>query len=115
MNIETLRSSESVRRWLASRVVLWGSDVDKENEEELFETLARFCQTVAKSPDEMVDECLRRSTEGGPFVLRTRARREYMERINDFERETGSRDSANVIRSFFIHNGVAMNPSILTS
>ena len=69
---------------------------------------------TAKTPDEMVEECLRRSAAGGPFILRTKARRDYIDRIDKFEAHTGSRDDANAVRSFFIHNGVAMNPSILT-
>jgi hypothetical protein len=113
MDNEGVRTAESTRRWLASRAVLWGSAANKGKEEELIATLAAFCESVQKSPDGMIDECLRRSTEGGPFVLRTRARREYIGLIGKFEEETGSRDTANVIRSFFIHNGVAMNPSVL--
>jgi hypothetical protein len=113
MDATSLRTSESVRRWLASRLVFWGGAANKGKEEQLLSTLASFCETAQKSPDEMIDECLRRSTEGGPFVLRTRARRGYIDLIAKFEEQTGSRDTANVVRSFFIHNGVAMNPSVL--
>ncbi len=115
MNIDTLRTSEAARRWLASRTVLWGGRPDRAKDDELLATLGRFCDRVQKSPDEMIEECLRRSTEGGPFVLRTRARREYIGLIDKFEEDAGSRDTANVVRSFFIHNGVAMNPSALIS
>jgi len=113
MNQEAVRTSESTRRWLASRTALWGTGVDAGKAEELLSTLASFCEKVGKTPDEMIDECLRRSSEGGPFVLRTRARRGYIDLIAKFEEDTGSRDTANVVRSFFIHNGVAMNPSVL--
>jgi hypothetical protein len=106
-NIQTY---ESTRRWLASRASLWGSHVASE---EMLEQLAQFCEITGKNPDDMVNECLRRSAEGGPFVLRTRARREYIDRIEKFEADTGSRDAANAVRSFFIHNGVVMTPSIL--
>ena len=33
--------------------------------------------------------------------------------IEEFEQREGSRQRANYVRSFFIHNGVAMNPNIL--
>jgi hypothetical protein len=36
-----------------------------------------------------------------------------MRLIDEFEAEHGGRASGNSVRSFFIHNGVAMNPSIL--
>lgn len=112
MSTDAVTTAESTRRWLASRTVLWGSGADKGKEQELIATLARFCEKAGKAPDEIIDECLRRSPEGGPFVLRTRARREYIDLIANFEAET-DRDTANVVRSFFIHNGVAMNPSVL--
>jgi len=101
---------ESTRRWLASRRAVWGQTGD---EETYLEALTRFCSEAAKDPEQMVDDCLRRSSEGGPFVLRVRARREYMQLIDKFEANGAGRDAGNAVRSFFIHNGVAMNPSIL--
>lgn len=112
MDPDAVRTSESTRRWLASRTALWGGALDRGKENELLRPLVRFCDNVGKAPDEMIDECLRRSAEGGPFVLRTRARREYIDKIAIFESDT-DRDTANIVRSFFIHNGVAMNPSVL--
>ncbi len=46
-------------------------------------------------------------------MLRTRARRQYLDLIEQFEARSKSRDQANVARSFLIHNGIAMNPGIL--
>lgn len=105
-----VRDSESVHRWFASRHNLWGRN---SLSDDLTETLARFCQVVGKTPDEMIDDCLRPGKDREVFTLRTRARRKYIEEIEQFESKSGSRDQANVVRSFFIHNGVAMNPSIL--
>jgi hypothetical protein len=113
MNATAIHTAEATRRWLASRVVLWGEDTEKGKSDPLLATLADFCERAGKSPDEIIDECLRRATEGGPFVLRTRARRRYIDLIAEYEADTGSREQANVVRSFFIHNGVAMNPSVL--
>jgi hypothetical protein len=102
---------ESVRRWLASRKALWGETGETPGH---LRALSDFCAKLDKNPDEMIDECLRRSSEGGPFVLRTRARREYIQLIEKFEAEGAGRQAANSVRSFFIHNGVAMNPSIVS-
>ncbi|MCC6266801.1 MAG: hypothetical protein IT300_04470 [Dehalococcoidia bacterium] len=110
IGIEEVRNSESTRRWFASLLDLWGPSAVRE---ELLERLARFCVVVGKTPDEIIDECLRATTAGDTFVLRTRARKQFMEQIEHFEAQTASRDEANVVRSFFIHNGIAMNPSIL--
>jgi hypothetical protein len=105
-----IAAQESVRRWLASRRGLWG---DTGDDARLLDALRRFCERNGKTPDAMIDECLRRPAEGGAFVLRTRARREYIRLIDAFEKDEGSRAAGNAVRSFFIHNGVAMNPSIL--
>ncbi len=110
MTADSVRGYESSRRWLSSRRSMWGETGE---DEKILSYLAEFCDAVGQNPDEMVDACLRRSAEGGPFVLRTRARREFIDRIDKFEQDTGSREKANAVRSFFIHNGVAMNPSIL--
>lgn len=105
-----IRDSESVHRWFSSRLGLWGrSSVT----DDLVETLTRFCTVVGKTPDEMIDDCLKPGKDREIFTLRTRARRRYMDHIERFEVETGSRDQSNIVRSFFIHNGVAMNPSIV--
>ncbi len=109
-DIATVRNAESTGRWLASRLDLWGP---KSVTDDLIETLSRFCARVAKTPDEIIDDCLKPGKDRDTLVLRTRARREYMEHIEHFEAETGSRDEANIVRSFLIHNGVAMNPSLL--
>ncbi len=105
-----VRNSESTHRWLASRLDLWGP---KSLDDTLVETLAQFCERVGKTPDQIIDDCLKPGKDRDTFVLRTRARREYMEQVERFEADTGSRDRANIVRSFLIHNGVAMNPSIL--
>jgi len=105
-----IKSYESVQVWLESYARFWGSALE---EEESFETLARFCDLVNKDPDGIIGDCLRPQEEGDRLLLSTRARRRYIEQIQEFERQEGSRHKANIIRSFFIHNGVAMNPSIL--
>jgi hypothetical protein len=117
MDTETIKSSESIRRWVSSRAAFWHSHSrprDRRAEEEaLIATLGEFCDLVGKGPDALIDACLEPAKEGQGLMLRIRARREMIEQIEGFEAEKG-RDAANVVRSFFIHNGVAMNPGILT-
>ncbi len=110
IDIGQVRDCDSTHRWLSSRLGLWGRHSITDD---LIDTLARFCQAVGKTPDGMIDDCLKPGKDREVFTLRTRARRQYMDQIERFEGDTGSRDQANVVRSFFIHNGVAMNPSIL--
>ncbi len=110
IDIADVRSSESVHRWLSSRQDLWGA---RSNSDDLVETLTRFCTFVGKTPDEMVDDCLKPGKAGETLMLRTRARRQYMELVEQFEAANASRDDGNVARSFLIHNGIAMNPGIL--
>lgn len=75
--------------------------------------LERFCARAGEDPDQMINECLRPAKVGDGLVLRTKSRRGYIRLISEFEEAEGSRDAANAVRSFFIHNGVAMTPSAL--
>jgi hypothetical protein len=94
----------TVRTWLRST----GWD---ENDSRLG-LLREFCETVERNPDQMIDECLRLVTEG-QFKLRGKTRRGYVERIEEFEEGHGGRARGNVVRSFFIHNGVPIQAPIL--
>jgi hypothetical protein len=72
--------------------------------------LEAFCATHETTPDEMIDQCLRRFDDG-QLKLRMKARREWVGRIDDFE-TSGGRAQANVLRSFFVQNGVPIQPPI---
>lgn len=110
IDIGQVRDSEATHRWLSSRLDLWGPSAVTDN---LIETLTTFCERTGMTPDEMIADCLRAGKDREVFTLRTRARRQYIEQIERFEADSSSRDQANIVRSFFIHNGIAMNPSIL--
>lgn len=99
----------SVQVWRESYQSFWGERLPQE----ALQTLQRFCAMIGEDPDSMVNACLRPQGEGSRFLLSTRARRRYMEQIDAFEHQERSRERANFVRSFFIHNGVAMNPPIL--
>jgi hypothetical protein len=72
--------------------------------------LEAFCVTHGATPDEMVDQCLRRFDDG-QLKLRMKARREWVGRIDAFE-VSGGRAQANILRSFFVQNGIPIQPPI---
>jgi hypothetical protein len=61
----------------------------------------------------MIEDCLRLVQEG-QFKLKGKTRRRYVEQIEEFEGGIEGRRRGNVIRSFFIHNGVPIQPPIIT-
>ena len=75
--------------------------------------LREFCARVDRNPDDMIDDCLRLVQEG-QFKLKGKTRRRYVEQIEEFEGGVEGRRRGNVIRSFFIHNGVPIQPPIIT-
>src|ERR687887_1693056 len=101
MNVTEYRT---VRTWLR------GTGWDEHDSR--LELLREFCEVVERDPDQMIDECLRLVQEG-QFKLRGKTRRHYVERIEEFEEGHGGRARGNIVRSFFIHNGVPIQPPIL--
>ena len=107
---QQIRDYDTVRVWLSSHTEYWeGSEVKPES----LEAVEQFCQMLNSDPDSMISECLRPQPSGEELMMRTRARRKYIENILEFEAREDSRAKGNAVRSFFIHNGVAMNPSIV--
>ena len=103
-------SYESVKAWREDYIRTWGSN-DPELPQRL-RVLEGFCAFVGKDPDAMVAECLREVDEGKR--IRAKARRRYMEAIRQFEEDQASgRTAGNVVRGFFIHNGIAMSADVL--
>lgn len=94
-------------------VTRWTTSARLSDPERSFDELGRFCALVERTPDQMVEECLK-IVQQGSFKLRGKTRRRYVERIEEFERERGGRDHGNHVRSFFIHNGVPIQPPIIT-
>jgi hypothetical protein len=99
----------TVQAWLKGLEEQWGelpSDADAR-----VDLLARFCALVEKEPDEMIEESSREVDSGKR--IRIKVRRFYSEKIEEFqegiEGDARARGrAANVIRSFFIHNGIFM-------
>jgi hypothetical protein len=105
MTMPDLMSSSSVQTWIRSAKL--------EEPSRHLRLLGEFCSLVEREPDQMISECLKLVQEG-QFKLRGKTRRQYVERIDEFEDAHGGRTQGNVIRSFFIHNGIPIQPPILT-
>ena len=100
-----ITSYETVQRWVRSSKM-----TDQESKLAL---LTEFMGRVDRTPDEMIGDCLHLVQEG-QFKLKGKTRRRYVEQIEEFEDAHGGRPQGNVIRSFFIHNGIPIQPPILT-
>lgn len=109
-NPHPLSEYRTVRQWFGSFQKFWRSGPPPPEWLDTMEKFVAFCETT---PDDIIEEVLKPQPRGEGLMLRTRARRKYIQLIDDFEAAEGSRDIANVVRSFMIHNGVAMSPGIL--
>jgi nitroreductase len=109
VNLAPLEEYTTVRDWAFSFSNFWRAPAPAM---EAHAALEQFCRFCGSEPDAIIDEILRPEPSGEGLQLRTRARRKWVEIIDDFEGHVG-RERANYVRSFMIHNGVAMNPSIL--
>jgi hypothetical protein len=104
MTMDKIDDYATVRTWLASaRIAEPGPKV---------ELLREFCERLERNPDEMIEDCLRLVQEG-QFKLKGKTRRRYVEQIEEFEGGVEGRRRGNVIRSFFIHNGIPIQPPII--
>ncbi|MCW3063753.1 MAG: hypothetical protein JWN32_925 [Solirubrobacterales bacterium] len=91
-------------------VQAWMEAAGFAEDDERIAVLEAFCVTHGATPDEMVDQCLRRFDDG-QLKLRMKARREWVSRIDAFE-ASGGRRQANILRSFFVQNGIPIQPPI---
>lgn len=110
---DSLKDRATVRTWLHGLTEQWGeapSDFDGR-----LETLSHFCQFVGQEPDALIAACTR-EVESGKRI-RIKERRFYTEKIAEFQ-ESADGDArakgraGNVIRSFFIHNGIFMQAGV---
>jgi predicted Fe-S protein YdhL (DUF1289 family) len=104
---EELAGQETVERWLRSYDAHWDVRQSDGETRSKLEVLARFCAACGRQPDELV-AWLFRPTPEGPRI-RLKRRREVMALIDRFEAENGGRAAGNTVRSFLIHNGVALS------
>jgi hypothetical protein len=116
-SLEDLANQETVKLWLQAYLAHWKlSPSDRETTAKL-EVLGRFCAYCGSQPDELV-RSLFRPTPEGPRI-RLKRRREVMALIDEFEKSVAddprqARPAGNTVRSFLIHNGVALSATPLT-
>ncbi len=97
-----------VEMWLADFEKSWGNGHDAPVQ---VSALEAFCAFVGKDPDAVVADLLA-PVEGGYEKIRYKARHRYIQLISEFE-ATAGREAGNAVRSFLIHNGVAVGTRIL--
>jgi hypothetical protein len=106
-----------VQRWLRAYGAFWGETSTADEVQRKLQVLADFCGSCDSAPDELVDSLFRQTPEGRRIKLKRR--RAVMAQIDEFEREFGrgdmrvGREAGNVVRSFLIHNGVALTATPL--
>lgn len=89
-------------------VTQWMTSVGMDDGDARLSILSAFCQEVGSSPDELVDRCLS-DVGDGQKKIKMKQRRIVAELIEAFQqRPEVGRQQGNVVRSFFIHNGVSM-------
>ena len=102
---------ERVKVWFDDFEKSWGDGSDAAASGQLA-ILSEFCEFVGKDPDAIVADLLA-PVEGGEKI-RYKARHRYIELIAEFEATNpGGRPAGNAIRSFLIHNGVAVGTRIV--
>jgi hypothetical protein len=110
-SLEHLANQATITAWFRAYDAHWDvSQTDAETRAKA-EVISRFCAACQKDPDELV-AWLFRETPEGPRI-RLKRRREVMALIDEFERENGGRAVGNVVRSFLIHNGIALSATPL--
>ena len=103
----------TVSTWLSGLTEQWGEPPG--DFAQRAELLQRFCSFVERDPDGIIEDCSR-EVESGKRI-RIKARRSYSEKIAEFQQslEGDARAQAragNIIRSFFIHNGIFMQAGL---
>src|SRR3972149_1213260 len=103
---------ETVKRWLGAHASHWHVDPSDAEVRQKLDVISRFCAFAEEGPDALV-ESLFRPTPEGPRI-RVKRRREVIALIDEFERTVAGGDArqaravGNTVRSFLIHNGVAL-------
>ena len=112
MTTDEIGEFATVRQWLRAYSSHWNQTAEQAVLRHKLDLLRRYCQVAQKDPDALVNNLLRDTPTGKKIWLKRR--RAEMVRIDEFEMMVAGgesrvgRDAGNTIRSFFIHNGVAL-------
>ncbi len=112
MTIDELGEFATVRHWLQAYASQWNRTAEEAEQQHKLKVLRRYCEVAQRDPDALVANLLRDTPTGKKIWLKRR--RAEMARIDEFEavvaggEPRAGREAGNTIRSFFIHNGVAL-------
>ncbi len=112
MTIDELGEFATVRQWLEAYASHWNRSAQEADRQHKLNILRRYCEIAERDPDALVANLFRETPTGKKIWLKRR--QAEMARIDEFEVAMGGgelragRDAGNTIRSFFIHNGVAL-------
>lgn len=115
LELEQIARAEAVQKWMSGYSSFWSHQTPDAESQRKLEVLGEYCSFSGVTPDELVQSLFRPTPEGPRIKLKRR--REVMAQIIEFERavsQSGTargRDAGNVVRSFLIHNGVALTAS----
>ena len=98
--LATAAAGGTIQRWFDQL-----TEPDEARQEKLV-VLEEFCRFCSETPDALIGS-LFRPTDDGPRINLKR-RRQIIEWIEAYEQDHGGRTIGNVVRSFLIHNGVAL-------
>ena len=117
VELADLAGFATVRQWVQAYGSHWTAPRSEAEATRRLEVLRRFCEFCGKDPDSLV-RSLFRDTPQGPRI-RLKRRREVMAQIDAFEALVAEgntrrgREMGNIVRSFLIHNGVALTATPL--
>jgi hypothetical protein len=116
---EDIGELPAVKHWLEAQARHWNRSQEEADRRRKLDTLRSFCVIQQIDPDALVKSLFRPTPEGPRIKLKRR--RIVMEQIAEFEAKARddtqdarkARDTGNVVRSFLIHNGVAMSAPVV--
>ncbi len=114
--LQDVATFATVGHWVQAHVRHWNRRQSEAEAGRRLEVLRRYCEFCGMDPDTLVRD-LFRDTPAGPRI-RLKRRREVMAQIDAFEAMAEGdvrrgREIGNIVRSFLIHNGVALTATPL--
>jgi hypothetical protein len=112
MTVDEVGEFATVKQWLSAYGSHWNRSAEEAEQPRKLEVLRRYCEFAERDPDALVANLLRETPTGNKIWLKRR--KVEMARIDEFEATLADgdpragREAGNAVRSFFIHNGVAL-------
>ena len=112
LTLADMASYTTVQHWLQAYGSHWNRSAEEAERRRKTDVLRRYCEVRGRDPDLLVSSLFRETPEGPR--IRLKRRRLEMAKIDEFEATSAEgdlrrgREVGNIVRSFFIHNGVAL-------